>query len=277
MQKCNKAFTLIELLVVISIIALLISILLPALGKAREAARGTQCMAKMRGFGVAQAAYLIDSKGWWVAGTQWSTQPDYCPNTPTPEGSWDNGFNWAEALFRYLSTASIDKHKDGKARGSYMFSCPNDPWQIENRDLAALSYQMNSQRNSFNATYDGMSFKVTGSDTKLPSPDVPRYGVQVHENWVPAPSDVFVLVDNCNPGYRGSFRYGSGEIRSPEYPYGSGTYTFMSREGKLQNHNGGFNWLFADGHAQNMTIETSMGEGSHMVNPRRYWTKTRGD
>ena len=64
----QRAFTLIELLVVISIIALLIAILLPALSKAKDETVWTQCLVNERSVYTANTAHAADVKGLFIPG-----------------------------------------------------------------------------------------------------------------------------------------------------------------------------------------------------------------
>ena len=63
----RKAFTLIELLVVVAIIALLISILLPSLSRARELAKRAVCASNLRGIGQGMHIYANDNSEWFPA------------------------------------------------------------------------------------------------------------------------------------------------------------------------------------------------------------------
>ena len=95
------AFTLIELLVVISIIALLIAILIPVLGRARELGQRTVCLSNLRQLTLAWIVYAEEHDGWIVLNRDHSTVPMIYSN----EG-------WLGAAFRapMMSRAELLQH-----------------------------------------------------------------------------------------------------------------------------------------------------------------------
>jgi prepilin-type N-terminal cleavage/methylation domain-containing protein/prepilin-type processing-associated H-X9-DG protein len=96
----NKGFTLIELLVVISIISLLISILLPALGKARQAAYAAQCMSLLKQYGISNEIYTSINQGRYVpvrVNTDpkgWYTNQAFKSNFAQTMGKNANAYDW---------------------------------------------------------------------------------------------------------------------------------------------------------------------------------------
>lgn len=65
---CSGGFTLVELLVVVAILALLISLLLPALGRARDVAITVRCASNLRQIGVAAGTYTTDNNSYMLPG-----------------------------------------------------------------------------------------------------------------------------------------------------------------------------------------------------------------
>ena len=96
MRRHSLAFTLIELLVVISIIALLIGLLLPALGAARDAGRAAACLSNVRQIGVALQLYAEDFD---------ESFPSVFGNTTPPPSSTFNDPKWfhTSTLLVYFS------------------------------------------------------------------------------------------------------------------------------------------------------------------------------
>jgi prepilin-type N-terminal cleavage/methylation domain-containing protein len=106
----RKGFTLIELLVVVSIIALLVSILMPALGKARRQTRRVVCTARMTQYALATNLYVQDNGGYVPA----------LLSTAYPWVAWPMGFKGGDGkpqghalLLKYLG---LDRYPLAKLR-----------------------------------------------------------------------------------------------------------------------------------------------------------------
>ncbi len=112
----SRAFTLIELLVVISIISLLISILMPSLSRARGQAKGVHCLARLKEFGTALAAYDNLSNGglppaqWTPTESALDAPPIDGQRAPNPE-NLPVDYGWSEILFSYVYGEEVRLHE----------------------------------------------------------------------------------------------------------------------------------------------------------------------
>jgi len=264
--KAGRAFTLVELLVVISIIAILASLILPAMARAKSRAQSTFCLHNTRQLSLAWMVYADDHNGQLAYNLGQSARSPVAMPAVAGAGMGDNWVNnvenW-ELNPDNTNAAAVVATGIGPytSKAAALYHCPSDnvlsDLQRQNGWGGRVrSYSMNAM------VGDAGGFSQTG--TNLNNPDYVQF---FKTTSIPRPSDIFVFLD--------------------EHPDSIDDGYFLDRETSpaawndlpASYHDGGASFSFADGHSEHhrwQNASTKQPARAYGINPSLPMTITDG-
>jgi prepilin-type processing-associated H-X9-DG protein/prepilin-type N-terminal cleavage/methylation domain-containing protein len=223
-----SAFTLVELLVVVAIIALLIAVLLPSLGRARQQARTTLCLSNLRTLGLAINTYADTNNGWF------------------PEWGYAHGGGEAGAARTWLNTMAREYGENRNVLRCNADQCalwvqPQNP----QAPPEAWRYRKTSYVSNFYLT-------TGGEDNPLWSPEHPQ-GYN-RRDWIRHPTGTIFFAEAVERGDYALTDHVHSEYWADFYPDHRRKAEEMVT---LTRHLGQANYGFTDGHAERLPFETT--------------------
>lgn len=234
-KHTRDAFTLVELLVVIAILALLLAILLPSLGRARDIAQATACAATLKGIGTTFDLFKNDHRGRMPAMSDPDGSEDYSHWDAPGSAIGQAPYIWAD----YLVQSGVTEQNN--------FDCPT----ATGESRVGPGWPATTWVNSDNVLeYAANTNLAANSGTQHIKNHIHNYDDRRTDepwlfSWITYPSDGLLLADGTSPGWAPPFiapdRMGVNDhLYGPGDPVGNG----------LQRHNNGeaINLLYFDGH-----------------------------
>lgn len=279
MQKVQlrHGFTLIELLVVVAIIALLVAMLTPALGKARALAKQTVCGGHFQQLGIAMCAYTLEYRQ-WIPGspntTGWRSfaMDDDTPGVPDHYAARyeeprqecrpvTHVYDWATPLAQLMARRSMTLKERQPETRLGIFECPAVPMEEAYSEFTSSYQQVPSY---LTCVYflcsipGGGNFRSFGYAPKYDY--LPNYKPRV--DLLGPPSKKVYLADGTRVSETGRFEhatngyadYGAWRDRGDTVLQ---AYRSDHLIGKTYRHPGGMSALFFDGHVEVLSEQES--------------------
>jgi prepilin-type N-terminal cleavage/methylation domain-containing protein/prepilin-type processing-associated H-X9-DG protein len=252
--KRGRAFTLVELLVVIAIIAIIASLILPALARAKARAQGSSCLNNTRQLGLAWLIYADEHNGLLAynlgnARTAAVATP-LLTQSPSMADNWVNNVLSWELTPDNTNAAAVVETGLGPytSKSAALYRCPSD--NVISDLQRAAGWQSRVRSYSMNAMVgDAGGFSKTGVNLNNPG------YVQFFRMFsIPRPADIFVFLDehpdSIDDGY-----FLNRDMATPTWNDLPASY-----------HDGAASFSFADGHSEHHHWQN----GSTKQPPRAY-------